>query len=164
MNKTWIIIKREYLSRVKKKTFILSTILTPLFFVGLIVVVTVISVKNVDKEKVAVIDNTGIFKNNLENKGVVTFEFPSGVDTANYEDKGYSAILITPSGNAKDYQLYSKKQMGMVAANQIEDKVNEAIENHLIKDRFKIDTKSIDSIRKKQAKQRSMLFMAIKQR
>jgi ABC-2 type transport system permease protein len=32
MNKTWLIIKREYLSRVRKKTFILSTILTPLLF------------------------------------------------------------------------------------------------------------------------------------
>ena len=36
MNKTWLIIKREYITRVRNKTFIISTFLTPLFFVGLI--------------------------------------------------------------------------------------------------------------------------------
>jgi len=36
MSKTWLIIKREYLTRVRNKTFIISTFLTPLFFVGLI--------------------------------------------------------------------------------------------------------------------------------
>lgn len=31
MNKTWIILKREYLTRVKKKSFIITTLLVPLF-------------------------------------------------------------------------------------------------------------------------------------
>ena len=47
MNKTWLIIKREYLSRVRKKTFILSTILTPLLFAALIAAVVFITVSNV---------------------------------------------------------------------------------------------------------------------
>lgn len=145
MNKTWLIIKREYLTRVRNKTFILSTLLTPLLFVGLIAGVTFISVKNVDNEKIAVIDNTGIFKGNLENGKALTFEYPTGVDTANYTEKGYDAILITPAvGN---YQLYSKKQLGLIASEQIERQLNTAVENNLLKSRYNIDNKDLDSIR-----------------
>jgi ABC-2 type transport system permease protein len=153
MNKTWLIIKREYLSRVRKKTFILSTILTPLFFVGLIVAVTAITINNIDSEKVAVIDNSGIFKNNLENKGSVTFEFPSGVDTLNYTDKGYTALLITPADTSLNYKLYSKNTVNLVAFGQIENQLNTAIENQLIKEKFpQIDIKDIDSVRNKAGK------------
>lgn len=148
MNKTWLIIKREYLSRVKKKTFILSTILTPLLFVVLIVGITYISIEEVDQEKIAVVDKSGFFQGNLDNTKALTFEFPAGVDTTNYDDKGYSAILLTPADNNGNYQLYSKKQFGLVASSQIEDQINKAVENNLLKDRFQIDTKTIDSIRR----------------
>ncbi|MBA4168567.1 MAG: ABC transporter permease [Chitinophagaceae bacterium] len=46
MNKTWLIIKREYITRVRNRTFLLSTFLTPLLFAGLITAVTYISAKN----------------------------------------------------------------------------------------------------------------------
>lgn len=46
MNKTWLIIKREYTSRVRNKTFIISTFLMPLLFVGLIVTIAYLSVKS----------------------------------------------------------------------------------------------------------------------
>src|SRR5215203_1515981 len=97
MNKILLIIQREYLTRVRNKTFILSTILTPLLIAGLITAVTVISVKNMEHEKIAVIDSEGLFKNNLENTKTITFEFPAGVDSNNYTAKGYSAVLYPPS-------------------------------------------------------------------
>jgi len=46
MNKTWLIIKREYLTRVRSRTFLLSTILTPLFFAGLIFTVSYLTARN----------------------------------------------------------------------------------------------------------------------
>ncbi|MER3465268.1 MAG: ABC transporter permease, partial [Chitinophagaceae bacterium] len=55
MGKIGLIIKREYLSRVRKKTFILTTILTPLLFVGVIGLVVFITVKNVTHQTVAVV-------------------------------------------------------------------------------------------------------------
>src|SRR4051812_46170715 len=96
MNKTWLIIKREYLSRVRKKTFILSTILTPLLFAVLIAAVVFITVSNVRNEKVAVVDPNGIFKSNLEGGKLIHYDFRNDVDTGNFVGKGYSAILIAP--------------------------------------------------------------------
>ncbi|MBL7699356.1 MAG: ABC transporter permease [Chitinophagaceae bacterium] len=51
MNKTWLIIKREYLTRVRNRTFIISTFLTPLFFVGLIAAIVFISPKDMANQK-----------------------------------------------------------------------------------------------------------------
>lgn len=48
MNKTWLITKREYLTRVRSRTFVLSTILTPIFFAALIFAISYLTVKNVD--------------------------------------------------------------------------------------------------------------------
>jgi ABC-2 type transport system permease protein len=53
MNKIWLVIKREYLTRVRNKTFIISTFLTPLFFVGLIVAISYFSKDNPQNSVVA---------------------------------------------------------------------------------------------------------------
>jgi ABC-2 type transport system permease protein len=96
MNKTWIIFKREYTTRVRKKTFILSTILTPLLFAALIAVVVFITVNNTRSEKVAVVDPQGIFKSTLPGSKLVNYEFRNDVDTGNFAAKGYSALLLAP--------------------------------------------------------------------
>ena len=59
MNKTWIIIQREFINRVSKKSFILLTILMPFVFAALIFVPLWLStVKGGDQKQVAVIDET----------------------------------------------------------------------------------------------------------
>jgi len=148
MSKIWLIISREYLTRVKNKTFILSTILTPLLFVGLITAVTFISVKNVDKENVAVIDRANILGGKLDNGKAVTFSFVPGVDSLNYKEKGYSAILYVPTDSSDTYRLVSKKQFGLIAEANVEDRINEAMENKMLKNKYNIDMQSLDSARK----------------
>lgn len=61
MNKTFLIIQREFLTRVKKKTFIISTLLFPLLYLGLIFWTTYIGVKSSTKLNIAVIDSSGKF-------------------------------------------------------------------------------------------------------
>lgn len=53
MNKTWLIIQREYITRVRNRTFIISTILTPLFFVALIASIAFFTEKNTNDTAVA---------------------------------------------------------------------------------------------------------------
>jgi ABC-2 type transport system permease protein len=135
MGKIGLIIKREYLTRVRNRTFILTTILTPLLFVVFIAGSIYLSVKGKEDLKVAVIDNNGYFKNNLKNTANVIFEFPTGVDTSNYLDKGYSAILILPkfeSTERTQYIIRSKKSIGMITQDAIEGRVNSAIEDNML--------------------------------
>lgn len=149
MNKVLLIIKREYSVRVRNKTFILSTILTPLLFAGLITATTIISVKNQDKEKVAVVDEAGVWKGSLDNTKAITFDFTPGIDSNNYVKKGYSAILYTPGTNNKGYKLISQKQFGIIAENQLEDKINEGLENQMLKSKYNVDIKELEAERKK---------------
>jgi len=149
MNKILLIIQREYLTRVRNKTFILSTILTPLLFAGLIVTVTYISIKNFENEKIAVVDNGNILQGNLENSKTLSFDFKPGVDSTNYSAKGYSAILYTPKDGSKNYKLISKKQIGLIAEGSLEKTINQSLENQLLKSRYNINLSELETERKK---------------
>jgi ABC-2 type transport system permease protein len=61
MNKILLIIKREYLTRVRKRTFIISTILFPLLYLGLIFGTSYIAATSGTDLHVAVIDSSGYF-------------------------------------------------------------------------------------------------------
>jgi ABC-2 type transport system permease protein len=150
MNKIWLVIKREYLTRVRNKTFILSTILLPLFFIGFIFASTYFSMQSEENQKVAVVDQNGIFKNSFQNDRSITYEFPSDVTPDNYKEKGYTAFLEIP----KDYNspqdsisLISDKQLGMSSEEKIRDQLNDAIRNKAFLQN-NIDKKILDSINK----------------
>jgi ABC-2 type transport system permease protein len=66
MNKTWLIIKREYVTRVRNRTFIISTFLTPMFFVGLIAAIIYMTPK--DKALPGTIDDSAIVKEKIAKK------------------------------------------------------------------------------------------------
>ena len=150
MNKTALIIKREYLSRVRKKTFILTTILTPLLFAGVIAAVVLITVKNIRHEKVAVVDPSGVFKGGLENSDIITYDFKNDIDTGNFVQRGYSAILFPPgigTNSSSRYQLVTSGSLSRFANDRIRKDINSTIENNLISDELKIDPRRIDSIK-----------------
>lgn len=148
MNKIWLVIKREYLTRVRNKTFILSTILLPLFFIGFIFASAYFSATSSEKQKVAVSDSNGIFKNNFQSSDLITYEFPSDVNANNFKEKGYSAFLKIPDdyGSSSDsIALISTKQLGLDAEDKIKDQINTAIRNQAFL-KNNIDKKILDSI------------------
>jgi len=150
MSKVGLIIKREYLSRVRKKTFILTTILTPLLFVGLIAAITFITIKNVRNEKVAVIDVNGILKSNLKSSKAVTYDFRNDVDTANYKAKGFTVLLFTPHSGinqTNNFKLVSEKSLSRAANERLDKDISRALENNMISQELKIDPAVIDSIK-----------------
>lgn len=150
MNKIWLIIKREYFTRVKKKTFILSTFLTPLLFAGVIFAVIFITVKNVSEEKIAVRDDSGLYKNKLQDGKQIKFEFVNDVDTVNFSQKGYSGILYVPYtgiNTTDDFIIYSKKSLSLSAKSNVDREVTKAIENRLLDSLYHIQLSSLDSVR-----------------
>ena len=150
MHKIWIIIQREYTSRVKNKRFLLVTFLVPLLMVGLIVGSAYFSFKGTEERKIAVVDPNGFFKDKLKNSNQLKFEFPKDVDTSNYQSKGYSDILLMPlfEGDKKaDYILRSKKSMGFNLQETISYKINTAIEDRML-EKAGIQQSILDSIHK----------------
>lgn len=150
MNKIWLIIQREYLSRVRKKTFILTTILVPLGFVAVMGVIIFITVKNISHEKVAVVDPSGYLKSSLESSKMVTYDFTADVDTGNFADKGYSAILFAPNSGINqtpNFKIVTEKSLNRIANGKIEDDISQALENNMISQELKIDPRRIDSIK-----------------
>src|SRR5438132_881062 len=135
MNKTSLIIQREYVTRVRNKTFVITTLLMPFLFAALIFGPAYLSMRDKENLNIAVIDNSGFFKNNLENSGSITFSYPIDVDTTNYAQKGYSAVLIMPksiNNGGSNYVLRSKKTLGLGSKSTIENKINTAIENKML--------------------------------
>ena len=151
MNKILIIIQREYLSRVKNKRFVITTLLMPILMVMLIAGATYFAIQGKEEHKIAVVDNNGFFKGNLKNSKYIIFEFPEGVDTTNYLTKGYTDILLIPKfeGSAKvDYIIRSKKRIGLSTEESISNKIDAAIEDKMLQDAG-IDRSQLDSIREK---------------
>lgn len=137
MRKTWLIIQREYSTRVKNKRFLLLTFLMPLLIVGLISVSTYLSISGVEHRNIAVVDPNGFIKNSLKNTSQIDFSFPAQVDTTNYEKQGFTDILILPKfdNNKKtNYILRSKKSMGLMMQESITNKINAAIEDQMLQE------------------------------
>lgn len=148
MHKIWLIIQREYTTRVKNKRFLLVTFLVPLLMVGLIVGSAYFSFKGTEERKIAVVDPNGFFKEKLKDSKQLKFEFPKDVDTSNYQAKGYSDILLMPifEGDQKaDYILRSKKSMGFSLQESISRKINAAIEDQML-EKAGIQQTILDSI------------------
>ncbi len=135
MSKISLIIKREYSSRVRSRSFILTTFLIPLVFVGFIVGATILTIKGKDQLKIAVVDENGFFKNRLKSDNDVQFDFPANVDTLNYISKGYTALLtISKIDTSKQQTFYvrSQKAIGIGASQTIENKIDEVVEDNML--------------------------------
>jgi ABC-2 type transport system permease protein len=141
MNKILIIIQREFLNRVRKKTFIIGTILFPVLYIALIFGTGYIADKTREDLKVALVDQSGLFTKELANS-------VAGADTANtlvvvniaperlaasYDSLGYDAYVVVPqnfswSSTTRDtLTINAKKSFGVGAATPIEKRLNQML-------------------------------------
>jgi ABC-2 type transport system permease protein len=124
--------------------------LLPLFFIGFIFASAYFSISSHEKQKIAVADSNGIFKNGFESDDLVTYEFPADVNAGNFKEKGYSAFLKIPENygsSADSISLISTKQLGIETEDKIKDQIDQAIKNQAFL-KNNIDKKLLDSINK----------------
>ncbi len=99
-NKIWLIVKREYLSRVKKKSFILLTLLTPFLFLLFFAIVALIFAYEGDETKtIAVLDKSNLFDGVIADRDNIYFQFPdASLEELKKETVAgeYSGILVVP--------------------------------------------------------------------
>jgi ABC-2 type transport system permease protein len=134
MNKISVIIKREYLSRVKKKSFIVMTILGPILLAALFVVPAVLAKVSESQYHVAIVDETTVFKDYLKDHGNVKFTVFDGNFDVAYEmtNKGdFDALLFIPEFAIKSpaaIRLFSTKSININARTYIESSIKHEIE------------------------------------
>jgi ABC-2 type transport system permease protein len=152
MNKTLLIIQREYLSRVKKKAFLIMTFLVPLLIIAMYALIFFLSMRGGDNiPTVEVIDDSGIFNKSFENKRSVNF-ISSKLSLAEAKkkviDQEDTFILFIPKGikNGESIELFAQKNVGLSVITSIEDQLNEQMRVKLLQDAG-IDSETLDKIK-----------------
>jgi ABC-2 type transport system permease protein len=152
MKKIWLIIKREYSTRVRNKSFLLSTFLLPLVIVLFIAGSILISEKNSGKSKIAIHDETGIFKNNLTDKEdkTITFVFTNDTAASKLLENNFDAyinIKEVKTNVNNNISIEVKKQLNSRTEDYIKTQMNLALENKMLQDNFDISHSQLDSLR-----------------
>ena len=133
------IISREYLTRVKKKSFLLTTFLVPVFFAAMCILPSVIMMSSKDKGKsVAVVDQSGIVMPYLVDTDAVDYTDYStaNVDSlkADFNEMGLDIlVVISPMDEVArtvTVASYSEKPVSMDMKENITSKVNDAVEEY----------------------------------
>ena len=153
MNKIFLIIGREYFTRVKKKSFLITTILVPLIIIGFYVAIFAISIKGSDDvQQIAVIDDAHIFNGKTDTTNptlqftLIENETEKSFLTK-YKKLGYQSFLYIPksmdSASKNKFTLHSPSSVSLTTMSDVEDLINNTIrKNQLIANG--IDPKEFD--------------------
>lgn len=102
MNNIFLITKREFLTQVKKKSFIILTLLAPLMIIAFGAVIGMMFKANESHISIQVVDNSGIFNNQLKSDDKIQYEFiPSAEEQSKLKtlksNENLDGILILPT-------------------------------------------------------------------
>ena len=135
------IISREYMTRVRKKSFLLTTFLVPIFFAAMCILPSVIMFMSEDKGKqVAVVDQSGIVMPYLVDSETIDYTDCSNsqVDSLkeNLNDMGYDILVVVSPMDEQTRGVtvasYSEKPVSVDIKERITSKVNDAVEDYRI--------------------------------
>lgn len=135
-----IIIKREYLNRVKKKSFLIVTFVVPVLFAAICVLPSLIMYAAKEEAKtVAVVDASGIvlpYLNDTESAVYADYSaFSPDTVKAKLGELGVDALLSISALNEEKTltaELFSEKPLGMELTESINDKINDAVEAYRV--------------------------------
>lgn len=136
MHKIWLIIQREYLTRVRKKSFLIMTFLTPLLLAAFMVIPAWLATLSDSDDAVMVLDESGIFADKLESREdlkiiPVAAASLEQAKTA-YQETDYTALLHIPQldlDKPEGIRLYSKKNISLQVKFRLENMLEKEIES-----------------------------------
>lgn len=156
MSKVNLIIQREYLTRVKKKSFIIMSIIGPLLFAALMIVPAWLASEDEDSQNVEVIDETGMFVNQLKNNDEITFsyEFRSLKDAQEDLNNGgkFTSILHIPKvvvTHPGTVQIFYKSKPKGSSIDYMEREIATTIENKKLQDLYNLSYDQVSGLRPK---------------
>ncbi len=134
-----LIATREYLNKITNKTFLLMTLLLPLFIIGIVFLLSFLSsVNNNSVKTISVVDNTGFIYQKLDSSDDIKFNLinESSLDKAkeissNNEDYGlmYIKDSDSPEEIAKSILFISENSPSLMVINRVESQLEKILTN-----------------------------------
>jgi ABC-2 type transport system permease protein len=139
MNHLPLIIKREYLTKVKNKSFVVMTFLSPMIFIALIALVAYLSQINKDKIRViSVLDESGLVDKVFKNSGNTSYNILSDMSLEDAkilskETESYGLLHIENLDNLEDVSnrinFYSEESPSLTVISELENKIQTELTN-----------------------------------
>lgn len=148
-SKLFLIISREFLIRVKKKSFIFLTILTPVFFAALMILPTAIMMMSEGEkgQKILLADPSGITAGFFEDNEEFIWTYDNGTPVEelkkSFSDNGFLALIDISAPDTLlnvSVSAYSKKQLNVDAKGKIEGNIKRAVQ------KLKLDKYNIENL------------------
>jgi ABC-2 type transport system permease protein len=153
MNKIWLIMKREFLTRVQKKSFLITTILVPLIFPAIIGVLVYIMKKEADSAKadtVQVVDKSGKFAfENSKKFNFVVLDIPLEQAKKVYSETKDFALLYIPAfdiNKPEGLVIYTKENPSIEKVGNLESVLQDRIRDLKLEE-YKIDKETLKSLK-----------------
>jgi ABC-2 type transport system permease protein len=130
MKKILLILEREYMTRVKKRAFLITTLLAPLImflFFGFSFFVSMDD-SQVENNQILVWDERGILdgvEDSIPDMPQLTFVTDSSAETwkKNYESKGYDGFLFIPKDSSKSITIFSEQSISRSTREQLKERI-----------------------------------------
>lgn len=153
MNKIWLIIQREFLNRVQKKSFLIATILLPLIFpsiIGILVYVKVQQEKNAEKKVVYYVDESNLFKADTSKFVFVAVNnsITEAKDVFKKDEQAFGLLHIPQFSlsSPKGFTLYTKMNVSPGDIGNLRGMLEGQIRD-LKMQKFNVDKKLLDSLK-----------------
>lgn len=149
--KTWLVIKREYWTRVRKKTFILVTLLVPLLMAAFFAIMVGMQMWNKDYKKIGVLDATQIIAPNLESNKEIEYIVLNGLNLEEAKAiDSLDAVLEVPPfaiADTASFLVHSKAQFGLGSQQRVSKDVNAIVIDKRLQEAG-IDANKIDALKR----------------
>ena len=143
MNKIWLIIKREYSTRVKNKTFLLTTFLAPIGIMVFIAALTFVMSRGSDDQKnIVVIDESNLLNGEVKATNNITFSFTKddlNQSLENYKEGTNDGVLVIaplndPTASKYVVNFHSDEQLALDESTRLERSISKKVRNFKLKE------------------------------
>ena len=138
MNKILLIIQREYITRVLKKSFWISSLLAPVLITAIYAIPIWLAMKDKEVKRVEILDLSGLWKKSDLVDKEVAFVITSGKEQElkmAFASKGFDAFVAIPEDvlvNPKGVHIYSAKNIGMSLKESVEKLIQNKVRQELL--------------------------------
>jgi len=153
MKKIWLIIKREYLTRVKKRSFVVMTFLGPILMASVWIVPLLLATRSEGTKIIEVLDETGLFYQEFKETSDTKFIYitedlqTAKANLGKSEDFAILYIPLSSYTTPKSFYLYSYKKPGLSLKMYLQESANKILENKKLQDVYGIDEATLASVK-----------------